>query len=85
MLTGFLRSADRPSGWPLARLLRQIRMELEGRTLELEADDPARARNLQIAGHLLVAEGIESEGGGRLELVAGGQHTDPVRRPLPAR
>jgi hypothetical protein len=83
MMTGFLRSADRPSGWPLARLLREIRLELEGRILELPDYDAARGRLLQVAGHLLVAEGLESGAGAPLELV---EHGDGrTRRPLPAR
>jgi hypothetical protein len=82
MTTGFLRSADRPSGWPLATLLRQIRLELESRTVALSPDDPTRARNLQIAGHLLVAEGVETAPGRQLELVAGGDRPRVASRPL---
>jgi hypothetical protein len=71
-MIGFLRSADRPAGWPLARLLRDIRLELEGRIVALDEGDPRRPRALQLAGQLLVAEGLAEADAGRLELVAGG-------------
>lgn len=70
MITGVLRSSDRPSGWPLSRLLREIRLDVEGQLLQLPDDHPSRGRALQILGHLLTAEGLDSENARQLELVA---------------
>ncbi len=74
MMTGLLKSNDKPAGWGLVEVLRQLRLEIEGRTLTLAADgDPAAPRYKKIAANLLIAE-AEEEGSARpLRLVRGGE------------
>jgi hypothetical protein len=61
MNRNILKTPDRPQGWPLATLLRKIRLELETETMRLEEEGQTEqvCDNLQIIGKLLDAEGIE--------------------------
>ena len=56
-----LRSPDNPGGWPLGKLLRALRLEVEGEALRAPEGGPAYAIALQVAGLLLAAEGIDAE------------------------
>jgi hypothetical protein len=69
MNIGFLRSSSRPEGYCLGELLRQLQLELETQTMALADSHPkARATNLQIIGHLMVAQGLDRGLGAVLEL-----------------
>jgi hypothetical protein len=54
--TRLLRSTENPGGRRLSELLRQIRLEVEGRER-----GPCYAAALQVAGLLLTAEGVHEE------------------------
>jgi hypothetical protein len=59
MVTGLLKSRDRPAGWALPELLRRILLELDERAVALEVDEDPRAPVLdQVAGKLRDAYGV---------------------------